>query len=261
MGYKSLYKRVIAFLCVRLLDSKPKGSDSLKNVDPKFLDILDENPDLFDSSTRLSPKLYTTYCATKYIVENNLDGDFVECGVYKGKMVAMMALTLLKFGSKNYKIYLFDTFCGMTGASEFDFKDHRPGYTSEYNKKRQKEMQRGDVNLRCFSPKDEVINYISKTKYPSHLFHLIEGDVLKTLPAQKIEKISFLRLDTDWYESTKHELECLYPLLVKGGVFSQDDYGSWAGARKAVNEFFATKKKKPILFRVGESEVVTLKLD
>lgn len=70
---------------------------------------------------------------------------------------------------------------------------------------------------------------------------LIEGDVLETLvKTQNIPgKISVLRLDTDWYESTKKELEVLYPKLAVGGVLMIDDYGYWGGAKKAVDEYFA----------------------
>ena len=55
------------------------------------------------------------------------------------------------------------------------------------------------------------------------------------------KKISLLRLDTDWYESTKIELEILYPLLQKGGILIIDDYGHWGGSKKAVDEFFLDK--------------------
>jgi len=257
---KKILQKIIGLFGYKIIKEKPAES-KIVNVDREYLEILDENPDLFDISQRANPKLYTTYCAVKYVVKNDIKGSFVECGVYKGRMVAMMALTLLKFGCTDRKIYMFDTFSGMTGISEFDYKPNREGYSFEYNLNRQSEMQRGEINLRCYSSKDMVFDYIKKTKYPANMFIAVEGDVLQTLPYKEIKGISFLRLDTDWYKSTKHELECLYPLLVKGGVFSQDDYGSWAGAKKAVDEFFSTQEVSPVLFRVGDSEVATLKLD
>jgi len=232
----------------------------LLNTSPLYQEIRKENPLLFNTNQQLSTKLYTTFCVTKYIVENDIEGDFVECGVYKGQMIAMMSATLLKLGVDDRKIYLFDTFKGMTGISRYDYKDNREGYTYQYNLDRQNKMQKEDYNLRCYSPREAVLNYILQTGYSESNFIFKEGDVLDTLPTSEINKISFLRLDTDWYESTKHELDHLYQLLVRGGVFVQDDYGSWAGARKAVDEFFAENKKKPLLFRMGKSEIATIKL-
>ena len=74
--------------------------------------------------------------------------------------------------------------------------------------------------------------------------NLIKGPVEKTLLEKNIlpEKISILRLDTDWYESTKVELEILYPRLVKGGILIIDDYGHFKGCQKAVDEFFKNKQ-------------------
>ena len=68
--------------------------------------------------------------------------------------------------------------------------------------------------------------------------HFVEGKVEDTIPAHAPERIALLRLDTDWYESTRHELEHLYPRLSRGGVLIIDDYGHWQGARQAVDEYF-----------------------
>ena len=72
----------------------------------------------------------------------------------------------------------------------------------------------------------------------------IEGEVEKTLLYEENlpKKISILRLDTDFYSSTKKELEILYPRLVSGGVCIIDDYGYWKGARQAVDEYFGDQK-------------------
>ena len=77
-----------------------------------------------------------------------------------------------------------------------------------------------------------------------------QGDVADTLADASTlpEKISLLRLDTDWYESTKIELETLYPRLAKRGILIIDDYGQWAGQKQAVDEFFAANS--PLLIPV-----------
>lgn len=71
------------------------------------------------------------------------------------------------------------------------------------------------------------------------MLEFVIGPVEETLITKVPERIALLRLDTDWYESTRAELEYLYPRLVVGGVLIVDDYGHWKGARKAVDEYFA----------------------
>jgi elongation factor P hydroxylase len=83
--------------------------------------------------------------------------------------------------------------------------------------------------------------------------HLVQGLVEETLPAQAPESIALLRLDTDWYKSTLHELEHLYPRLVRGGVLLIDDFGYWQGARQATEEYFARHPPAPLLVAVDQT--------
>ena len=78
---------------------------------------------------------------------------------------------------------------------------------------------------------------MKSTGYPVGNIRLLKGKVEDTIPGTMPAKIALLRLDTDWYESTKHELTYLFPLLEKSGVLIIDDYGAWQGARKAVDEY------------------------
>jgi hypothetical protein len=78
----------------------------------------------------------------------------------------------------------------------------------------------------------------------------IKGKVEETIPGTLPKEISLLRLDTDWYESTLHNLVHLYPLLRKGGILILDDYGHWQGARKATDEYFARENIIPFLSRI-----------
>ena len=70
------------------------------------------------------------------------------------------------------------------------------------------------------------------------MINFVRGKVEDTIPKNMPEKIALLRLDTDWYESTYHELKYLFPLLSKNGVLIIDDYGHWKGAKKAVDQYF-----------------------
>ncbi len=85
----------------------------------------------------------------------------------------------------------------------------------------------------------QVRRLLHATGYPPERIHLVRGPVEETLPAAAPDGLALLRLDTDWYESTRHELEHLYPRLATGGVLIVDDYGHWEGARKAADEHLA----------------------
>jgi hypothetical protein len=96
-----------------------------------------------------------------------------------------------------------------------------------------------NTNGWCYTPLEKVKESLEMTGYPSNKLHYIVGDVLQTLqhPENIPDKIAILRLDTDWYESTKHELNILFPKLKENGVLIIDDYGHWVGAKRAVDEF------------------------
>ena len=99
----------------------------------------------------------------------------------------------------------------------------------------------------------EVKANLLQTGYPEARMKFIVGDVLQTIPAHVPAQIALLRLDTDWYRSTLHELTHLYDRLVPNGVLIVDDYGWCRGARKATDEFFARQAFKPMMHRVTES--------
>jgi len=164
-----------------------------------------------------------------YINENNIDGDYVECGVFKGGSIMNMALTQLNYAKKVH-IYLYDTFEGMTPYGDYDVS--HAGIPAEKILKNPSKM--------CVCSLEQVKKNINLTNYPQDFLRYYKGDVAFTLKQEIPEKISLLRLDTDWYESTKIELEILYPKLVKGGVLILDDYGYWQGARKATDDYFCS---------------------
>ena len=98
---------------------------------------------------------------------------------------------------------------------------------------------------------DEVKSNISKINYPENNIHYIKGKVEDTIPNDTIpKKIAILRLDTDWYESTLHEMEYLFPKLVKGGIIIIDDYGHWQGCKLAIDEYVQKNKIELFLQRI-----------
>ena len=174
----------------------------------------------------------------KHIFKNNIEGDFVECGVWKGGNLILFKIISENLNMNN-QIYAFDTFEGMPNANEFD-KDYNDELARDLMLKNEKNPNIN--NIHCYSTYEEVVNNVSKYTDIRNI-KFIKGKVEDTLLENKNlpRKISILRLDTDWYESTKIELEILFPKLSNGGILIIDDYGQWKGSRKAVDEFFFNK--------------------
>jgi hypothetical protein len=101
---------------------------------------------------------------------------------------------------------------------------------------------------------------VYSTGYNRDKFHFVQGMVEDTLPEKAPEQIALLRLDTDWYESTRHELIHLFPRLSRGGVLIIDDYGDWEGARKAVDEYIAQHNVAILLNRIDHTGRIGVKL-
>jgi hypothetical protein len=176
--------------------------------------------------------------AFQYVQTNNILGDFVECGVWQGGNLILLS-SLQASSESERMIYGFDTFTGMSIPSEYDKDMRGVSATVMMSKKTKKD---GDHSIHAFASL-ELVNQNLKNN-DSRNIRLVKGDVANTLLDQSNlpSRISILRLDTDWYESTKIELEILYPLLSPGGVLIIDDYGHYAGARKAVDEYFGSKR-------------------
>jgi O-methyltransferase len=182
----------------------------------------------------------------KYVVENNLPGDFTECGVWKGGSSMLMALFLKSKGITNRMIYLYDTYEGMNAPTEAD-KSHTGEKASDVL---QVQDKNDDSSIWCYSSLEDVKTNLISTGYPIENIRFIKGKVEDTLLKEIPGQLCLLRLDTDWYESTKMELNILYPLLVSKGVLIIDDYGHWAGARKAVDEYFQLQHEYILLHRI-----------
>ena len=198
--------------------------------------------------------------AVRYCERRQIPGAFVECGVWRGGSVLAMVLTLQELGAER-DVYLFDTFEGMTEPTEIDRSpvDGEAALASWQEAKR-----RGDKPWdHWFNPElfneDAVRELVLGSGYPSQRVHLVRGRVEDTIPANAPEGIALLRLDTDWYESTRHELVHLYPRLVEAGVLIIDDYGHWEGSRRAVDEYFGAEAPPLLLNRIDYAARVAVK--
>ncbi len=192
--------------------------------------------------------------AVQHITERGIDGDIVECGVWRGGSMMAAAQTLLDAGDTGRDLYLFDTYAGMTEPTGDDVMYDGAEASDLMPNAEPGSRLRADASL------DDVKANLALIPYPGERLHFIEGPVEQTLPAEAPDRIALLRLDTDWYESTKHELEHLYPRLVEGGVLIIDDYGHWLGARRAVDEYMAAHDVSLLLTRVDYTARMAVKI-
>lgn len=201
--------------------------------------------------TMTSPeRLFALIEAVKYVVSNNIPGSFVECGVWKGGSMMAIAETLRQLQVTDRQLYLYDTFAGMPPPTEED-KNYSEE-TAAAMLQKESDVKEESV-VWAYSNLAEVKANISQVAYPATNIHYIEGDVLQTIPANDPGQIALLRLDTDWYESTKHEMVHLYPKLISSGVLIIDDYGYWKGSRKAVDEYMAAHHLSLLLNRIDDT--------
>lgn len=197
---------------------------------------------LINSCSRLSMtgpiRMWSVLQSLNHIKQNSIDGSCVECGVWRGGNLALMSKYSENLELKQ-PIIGFDTFEGIPQADEVD-KDFLNNSANEIMRNSVKDEK--IPNIHCYASLEQVKNNLNKLGINN--VRLIKGAVEDTLKViENIPKrISLLRLDTDWYESTKVELEVLYPRLQSGGILIIDDYGHYQGARKAVDEYFKGKK-------------------
>lgn len=214
------------------------------DLEAEFLDLYESCRQ--DTMTSIE-RMYALYQATRHVVEAGVAGDFVECGVWRGGSVALMALTLRRMGVADRRIWLYDTFEGMTPPGPEDVQEISGTPASEILRAQPRD---GDDPFWGIAGRELVQQRLAATGYPSHLFEFVAGDVHRTLPGVAPAGVALLRLDTDWYSSTAHELRHLYPRLAAGGVLIVDDYGYWRGARRATDEYLASLPDRPLLHRI-----------
>lgn len=225
---------------------------------PDFSDELWSIVQQIQHYTMTSPERVSALVeAVQYIVHNRIPGSIVECGVWRGGSMMAVAIALKKAGDTSRELHLFDTFEGMPKPTEadVDLKGHDAGAVF---RKLQTGPESSDF---CHATQEEVQLAMNSTGYDPGLVHLVKGRVEKTVPEHAPDTIALLRLDTDWYESTKHELENLFPRLSKHGILIVDDYGHWRGARKAVDEYIAENKIRILLSRVDYTGRIAVKLE
>lgn len=194
--------------------------------------------------------------ACRYITRAELPGAVVECGVWKGGSMMLAVRALLHSGVHDRPLYLYDI---------FDWSWEAPiGADGFFMSEDEQRVALDPSSSREGAPDDErwegeVVDKLVALGYPRERIRTVRGRVQDTIPAVAPDQIALLRLDTDYYDSTRHELEQLYPRLVEGGVLLVDDYGRLEGATRAVDEFLATHGETMLLSRLDSQGCMGVK--
>jgi O-methyltransferase len=205
--------------------------------------------------TMTSPERIASLChAIEYIHSHKIPGDIVECGVWRGGSMIAAAMTLMRLNDTQHTLYLFDTFQGMSPPTAVD-RASSSGISAAELLANSAPTEK----IWAVSSLDETRHNLAQTGYPDHLIQFVKGRVEETLPGRAPQQVALLRLDTDWYESTRHELIHLFPRLVPGGVLIIDDYGYWKGAKKAVDEYIQENQLNLFLHRIDYTGRIALK--
>jgi O-methyltransferase len=163
--------------------------------------------------------------AVRHVHENKIPGDYVECGVWRGGSSMAAALMWMELGDTSRHFHLYDTYEGMPPptAADRDISD------MPADQLLQKDIP--GTGIWCHAGLDEVRKNMLSTGYPPTHLHFHVGAVEHTLPALAPASIAMVRLDTDWYESTRHELFHLYPRLSPHGRRAAKASATGAGLR------------------------------
>ena len=181
------------------------------------------------------PGFYNVYQSLAYIRENAIPGDLVECGCALGGVAIFMRLCLTRWGMDR-TIHLFDTFVGPPiGSRDTIHGGHELVWSTAMENHRA-------------GTEENIVEATGSLDG----FHIVEGFVEQTLPVTSLPELALLRLDTDFYDSTRVEFELLYPKLTRGGVLIVDDYGYFQGSRRATDEYLATIRPTPLLNRIDQ---------
>lgn len=231
--------------------------DDQVGISPDYDELIVETIRLVRPFTQTSPQRIASLCdAIRYIVKAQIPGDIVECGVWRGGSMVAIARTLLETGDTARNLFLYDTFEGMPQPGEKDVTYSGTSASTLMHQSRKDDS----LSIWCYAPLEQVKSLVCGVGYPREKIHFVQGKVEDTISHIVPERIALLRLDTDWYESTRHELIHLFPRLSKGGVLIVDDYGHWQGSRQAVDDYLAESGAKLLLNRIDYTGRIALKV-
>jgi len=205
--------------------------DNIRNSVPPAYSVVSEElakvlPSILPYTMLSMKRLEALFLGAKNVCIDDLEGNFVECGVAAGGSSALLAWVIKKYSSRPRFVFCFDTFTGMPKPT---IHDTHAGVGA---------LQTGWGQGTCAAPMDSL-HAIARILGVQEIIRPIKGLFQETLPVarKEIGAIGLLHLDGDWYDSTRCILENLYDQSVDGAYLQVDDYGHWQGCRKAIDEF------------------------
>jgi O-methyltransferase len=184
--------------------------------------------------------------AIRYLERAGIPGDVVECGVWRGGSMMAAARTLVGLGRTQRDLYLYDTFSVFPRPGERDVDV----WGNSVAERLDADLQNPAYD---YLPEEQVERLVRSTGYPADRIHSVRGLVEDTIPAVAPATIALLRLDTDLYASTAHEMEHLFPRISPGGVLIVDDYGEFLGAKAAIDEYLKEHDVVLLLSRIDHT--------
>lgn len=173
-----------------------------------------------------------------YCNDNKIEGDFVECGTYKGGSAAVLSMCM----GEGRHLWLYDSFKGMPETIDKDGQDAAM-YVGE-----------------CAATAADVKEAMRTISTPDDKYSIFEGWFEDTFKAENLpEKVALLHCDADWYNSVTLVLNTFYDRIPDGGCIVLDDFGYWEGCREAFYDFCSKKGIKPLLERVGSTQAYWIK--
>jgi O-methyltransferase len=172
-----------------------------------------------------------------YVNSQGIEGDFVECGTYKGGTAALLS----KYMNENRHLWIYDSFEGMPSTSDKDGEEAKK-WVGE-----------------CVGSVENVKKIMKLVSTPSEKFTIKKGWFNQTFKENKPKKISLLHCDADWYDSVALVLDTFYELVTIGGCVILDDFGYWEGCREAFYDFCMKNDEKPLIERVGNTQAFWIK--
>lgn len=172
------------------------------------------------------------------ITQRNIEGDFVECGVCNGGSAATISLAFI---NSNKKAWLYDSFQGLPEPEEIDgvlAKDYVGAF---------------------LGLEEKVKEAMEIAHFPKERYLIQKGWFADTFQEPLPEMISFLHIDSDWYDSVMLCLDTFYDLVSTGGIILLDDFGHWEGCREAFYDFAQKRGIKPLLERFGHTQAFWVK--
>lgn len=195
-------------------------------------------------------RLMTLYHQAVFCERNGVPGSFVECGTWKGGAVGLMALANLQHANKRRHLHLFDSFEGVPEPDAAVDGEAALAVAREVGGGTDGQLVGLPLSVGTLEANKELLE--RTIGYDADYLHYHKGWFQNTLPerAHEVGEIAILRLDGDWYASTKICLDYLFDRVVTGGFVIIDDYGSYDGCRKAVDEFIQARGLKSFLNHV-----------